>query len=95
MKGGGGGDENMGMGQRERDDRARLGRGWVAKDLGAKSDFSCHQKDAVSFALWSVSGSMFQRVATALQNDCMPESFFVVFSPKNKVDCMTKGNKFQ
>lgn len=88
-------DENMGMGQRERGDRASLGWGLVAKDLGAKSDFSCHQKDAISFALWSVSGSMFQRVATALRNDRMPESFFIVFSPKNKVDCMTKGNKFQ
>ena len=35
-----------------------------------KYDFSCHQKDSMFSALWSMSlGSLFQRVGAALWND--------------------------
>ena len=51
------------------------GRGWGDHKVENKCDFSCRQKEAMSFVWWSSSGSLFQRMGAALRNDLAPEQF--------------------
>ena len=62
-------------------------RGWQMEDervhrVENKCDFSCCQKEAMPFACWSLSGSLFQRVGAKLWSDPAPEHFFVCVPPK-------------
>ena len=50
----------------------------VTKELKTKG-FNCCRNDAVSFAVLSVSGNMFQTVDAALRNHLAPECFLFLF----------------
>ena len=68
-----------------------------------KCDFSCPPKEAMSFAWWSLSGGLFQRVGAGLWNDFAPNISYLCSHQiqrysvctgergrRNRVDCMGK-----
>ena len=61
--------------------RGDEGWGWGDHKVENKCDFSCCWKEAMSFAPWSLSGSLFQRMSAALWNDLALEHFLFVFLP--------------
>ena len=77
MEGGGGGEGS----------KARRGVGIRGGGSGdhkdeKKCDFSCHQKDAMYFAsIWSLSGTLFLQMVSALWNDLAPWHFLFMFLP--------------
>lgn len=83
----------LGEDDRKRDAGSGMWRPLSDQEGKTKYDFSCHQKDSMFSALWSMSlGSLFQRVGEHCgMMTFMPECLLFVFSERsreNETDCM-------